>query len=673
MRRLQATPGGCLKCCFYLLLITLISVVLIGWQATRIIEVIIEPSLVERSATIEINSIKVISSGLRVEVDSYTEPGVSIEHFEAILPWSGLLAYKHALNVNVNCEKLTLDATTFSSHEETNTSKSIGQQLTQLSDSIEVIFQELTTSLNERPINSFDITIDEIDYKAQDESYQFKLETSLIGGIDGTTVLSLQVTNPEITCNARMRMSGMADTVGVDFSAYAKEWDIVSKKYLGKVLSILSEQQIDFYLDPLSGERFLDVSGYARWHAEKPNELQAALLGNIGPTEVFAPQGEWTTEPIAFGIATNGNNLTRAYLQVPIRDLRSGNWNEPNGELSVKLHNDVANVELKIGENNFNMQSAHLLQLLEGFGEIPFTVQLNALTADMIRSFTSDHVPLDLNFEGQLRIDGVHLIDNFERQDLRAKSEWNIEALDWPSKSFKLQGFTGSIDLDGLVDFIPSLASTFNIKQMEVAGIEMTDLSTSIASSGGGELLVEGAKMNALGGQIFLQPFEALLAEGTTTPIKLELKNIDLSTLAEAVPQFDGKLEGKSSGNLNIAMTPSGLNILGGGLGLDEGLPAHLSYSMRGLLTQGLKPGTAAHTQYQLAEKALEDLSLQRFQIDFFPNADTTKPIRLTFFGESNQEGTIVPVDYTLNVNTNDSAGLIQLLQMMQRGDLQVN
>jgi hypothetical protein len=673
VRRLQATQGGCLKCCFYLLLLSLIFVGVIAWQATRIVEILIQPSLVDRSATIEISAIRVTSSGLRVEVDSYTEPGISIEQLEAILPWSGLLAYKHALNVNVNCGKLSLDAATFITDDPNKTSKTLGQQLAQLSDSIEVVFQRLIASLNERPVNSFDITIDEVECKIQGNTYQFELETSLITGVDRTTVLSLQVVNPQITCNARMRMSGTADSVGVDFSAYAKEWDVFSKKYLSAVLSILSKQQIDFYLDPLSDERFVDISGYARWHAEKPNELRAALLGNIGPTEVFVPHGEWSTESIAFGLATNGNNLTRAYLQVPIRGMRSGNWSEPSGELSFQMHNDAANIELKVGENKFSIQSAHILELLEGYGELPFSVELDALSADMLRSLAADRVPLDLNFEGQLRIDGVHIVDNFEWQDMKASSQWTVETLDWPSKSFNLQGFAGSIDLDGLIDFSPILNSTYNIKQMKVAGIEITDLATSIASGGDGKLNVDGAKMNALGGEIYLKSFEVLLAKRTSGPIKLVLKNIDLTTLAKAVPQFDGELEGKSSGDLSIAMTPAGLNILGGGLGLDADQPAHLSYSMKRLLTQGLKPGTAAHTQYQMAERALEDLYLQRFQIDFFPNADATKPVRLTFFGESNQEGTIVPVDYTLNVNTNDSAGLIQLLQMMQRGDLKVN
>lgn len=673
MRRLQATQGSCLKCCLYLLLLIIVFVGVIAWQATRIIETLIQPSLVERSATIELSAIRVSSSGLRVDVDSYTEPGISIENLEAILPWSGLFAYKSMLSINVKCEKLSVDTAAFMNDENINASKSVGQQLTQLSDSIEVVFRKLTSSLMERPVNSFDVTIDQIECVVQGNAYQFELETSMITGVDGTTVLSLNLANSQITCNARMRMSGVADSVGVDFSAYAKEWDVFSENYLSAFLSILSKQQIDFYLDPLSDERFLDISGYARWHAEKPHELRAALLGNLGPTEVFLPQGEWRTNPIAFGLATNGNHLTRAYLQVPIRDMRSGNWSEPSGELSFQMHNDLANVEVAVGENRFSIESVHLLELIEGFGEIPFSIQLNALSADMLRSLAADRVPLDLNFEGQLQISGVHLIDNFKWKDLQASSQWSVETLDWPSKSFNLQGFAGSFSLDSFIDFNPIMDSSLNIKQMEVAGIGMTDLATSIASTGDGKLIVGGAKMSTLGGYIFLQPFEVLLAQRTSGPIKLELKNIDLSTLAEAVPQFDGELEGKSSGNLSIAMTPSGLNILGGLLSLDAGQPAHLSYSMRGLLTQGLKPGTAAHTQYQMAEKALEDLNLQRFQIDFFPNADATKPIKLTFFGESNQEGTIVPVDYTLNVNTNDSAGLIQLLQMMQRGDLQVN
>jgi hypothetical protein len=108
-------------------------------------------------------------------------------------------------------------------------------------------------------------------------------------------------------------------------------------------------------------------------------------------------------------------------------------------------------------------------------------------------------------------------------------------------------------------------------------------------------------------------------------------------------------------------------------LQIDEDVEARLRYNVDGLLTRGMDVESAAYEQYRLAEVAFQNMLLKRFRVDVFPEGEFKRPLQIQLYGESKQEGVTIPVDYTLNLNADDAEGLMHLLRMIQRGELELN
>jgi hypothetical protein len=153
----------------------------------------------------------------------------------------------------------------------------------------------------------------------------------------------------------------------------------------------------------------------------------------------------------------------------------------------------------------------------------------------------------------------------------------------------------------------------------------------------------------------------------------VSVDSVELAQLAQAVPQFQGEIDGAVSGHLVAVWRGGQIILTDGQLEVDPETGAHLKYQVEGLLTKGMAPGSSAYRQYRMAEKAFADLALKRFRIDIFPEGNRTRPFRLELLGESVQEGTIVPVDFALNVNVDDTAGLLEILRLMRQGELDLN
>ncbi len=659
-----------LKVFFSLCLIGALLFAAVLWQANRIVAHLLQPYVESRAGSLEIEHIRVQSEGLSVRIADYSEPGFTVSGLGIQLPWSSLLHYKDSLSLSIEGASLQVDGSVFEAPS-TSDPLPLATRFANASESIERVFVSIAEAIESSPVHSFDAQINQVVLTWQELTFTAALDSSMDTGA-ADVVITLGLKNEELSLKTRMRVANQGETIGIDFSSSAYQWEHWLAKYAPDFERWLLDQALDVYLSPWEAGRFVDISGYARWESVRPNELRAALLGNAVAMEIFSNQGELATKPMAFGLATNGHTLSRAYWNLPLASIRAGSWQAQQGELGLHMENQAVSARLQLDDAELSVKSVDWLEWLGGDGEVEYEAAVPALSSSMIQALVPGTLPFDLSFAGAFHSSGRLYFEDGLFHNAAAEVDWQLARLDWPSKSLALTGFSGKVQLDSCLNQLPQGQGALQIEQMQVAGIDFAQFATTVQTKDGYNVLVDEFKVQTMGGTARTEAFALNWQKRTSDSIGLALRQIDLAELAKVVPQFKGTVTGAASGDLQLSVSSSSLRLIGGALSLDKDMPAHLSYPMNGLLTNRLVPGTAAYKQYQMAERALEDLSLERLKIDFFPDGNPAKPVVLTFFGESQQEGTFVPIDYTLNVNVDDSAGLIQLLQMMQQGNLDI-
>jgi hypothetical protein len=325
-----------------------------------------------------------------------------------------------------------------------------------------------------------------------------------------------------------------------------------------------------------------------------------------------------------------------------------------------------------LGEGALSLRVSHssLAEAVSGAGAMGVKLEGAGLNQDLAAALTPIAMPLGLTFETDLKAEATLVYANGVVASGICSVQWNLGRADWEEQGLLLEGFSGRAEVD-LIGHAG--ASSLTLNRIKLYGVEFGDMETQLTLNSPKSLKVDGFSTTLLGGSLKADSFVYNPSTASSDGIRLYLEHVDLEALAKVVPQFEGEISGVVSGDCLLQWIEGSLRLKDGFLELDESSSAHLCYLSHGLLTAGLAQGSAAYRQYRMAEMALKDLTLQRFRVDLFPGGNDKQPILLNFYGESNQSGIIVPVDYTLNVNANDTAGLIQLLQMMERGELDVN
>jgi hypothetical protein len=632
----------------------------------------LRPHLSAREATLEIESIYPGLRGVDLRIAHYSEAGFSVESLHVKLPWVGLFGGLESLQLHVDCSRIfiDIDALPHSNELKPATAEDL---VAGLPGHLGGLFESISSAVLELSLGALSASVGEIQLTASERTVSCSSELSVMVGESNATVLTGRVSNENFNIDARLRVDETGRELGLDFVASAANWEAFAKVFFPEIGPDLKEKQVDLYFDPLEGSgSFTDISGYARWSADKPDRVRAAVLGNLGAIEVFTRSGGFRSHSASFGLATDGLALCRAYLSLPIDTVQVGSWQANEGEVVLRLDGSTASTRVKLGEDSFTLKYPSVLDLIEQSGEIYFTAELKQFGESLVNAVAPRILPLDVTFQASLNIDGQVELSKGALVDPSGKAEWAMSELQWPEKSLSISDFSGAAQLDSLIDGVPVGQSDLRIDTLNLAEVIFSGIETRIELTDTGIATVDDFSARILGGAVNTDSFNLNLDTKSSSPIRLRLENIDLATLAAAVPQFDGVLAGAASGDIHLELTNSDLRLKDGFLGLDEAVPARLSYSMHGMLTQGLSPESASYRQYHMAELALENLTLKRFKIEFFPEGDESKPIYVTFYGESKQEGTLVPIDYTLNVNTDDSADLIQLLQIMQSGQLDI-
>jgi hypothetical protein len=657
-----------------LLLVVLILGVLV-YKASDIAESYLNKLVSQRGGTVVVTDLFYQhGSGLVLEIGEYSEPNVQCLDVVIEVPLLSVLNYTDALAATINIGELELELTVAAESEaEVFELGSVEGMLREYKANLPRQIAKVVEQFEVQLVHSLSIEIESLRLIHQERRHLWQVTSGLVKDSEGNTMLSLDLASETGSLDVKINHDRARESLSIDFAAFATDWDSFSELYLAAALSDSLPAGTNVYIDPLASKHFFESSGYIRWNTANPNQIVAAVLGNLGALEAYAGSSELFTEPISFGMATNGDTVFRSYLNVPFkRFILNGLAIDP-GEGILKVDNSSLLARVSMNGDQIELSGKDLLSLIAGNGSLGFSVELDRFSAELLRSAHVGSLPDELTFDGKLVTSGTFFLSDFQPSDFSVTAALSLERLELPGSSLTASDL--EIDLQAEAQSLGELFAdgTFRAETIGIAGVTINDFEFTLKSPEPGTFSINGLRFSALGGSVRSDLISYNANTREAEPAELFLDGVDLNQIAAVVPQFKGELSGSASGNIKVGLVNDSLSLIDGGLRLDDGNLANLSYSMNGLLTQSLQPNTAAYKQYSMAERAFEDLSLQKFNLDFFPSNDRTKPIRLTLYGESKQDGIIVPIDYTLNVNADDSDGLIHLLQRMQRGDLEFN
>ncbi|MGJ8652950.1 MAG: intermembrane phospholipid transport protein YdbH family protein [Opitutaceae bacterium] len=608
-------------------------------------------------------------SGLTISIQSYSEPSVTVENAVLQLPWSGLFNFREALELTMHADSVKYIASSKGHRELTRVEHGDMERAFQvIADALE----GLSNRTGGVSVLSIDLEVETFEYCGNGSDFDCSVQMSVVQSFDDTTLIELSASNEVIEFNSKTRIAN-AQSVAIDFAVAVSDWRYFSQTYFPQLQQALTHANGDLTIGSLSENRFGEASGYIRWNAESAGQVNAALLGNLAPLQMSWGSAHFATEVSSFGVATNGGSIVRGYAKTPLRSIQVSDFQALGGSIIVHIDDFALHLQSVVEGHAVEVRHQSVIELLQGSGLLSAKFDSNGLTSDMLSAFGIDVLPPDLVFTSAAHVEGDVDLLNWQPVEIRAVSKIDLPQLEWLSQSV----FAKDVAIQS--NFEIDIQNTYQsqvkveISHVEVAGIPLNSLFVDLQSNNESKILVERFAVNLFGGEVTANAFTIQLKDHGTELIDLVINNWDLKELTESIPQFEGQLSGRVSGQLALVLEDTSISLSGGKLSLDSGVDAHLAYALNGLLTQGAPKGSQAFKSYQMAERAFEDLNLKRLEVNFFPQSDQSKPIKLSLYGESEQDGLIVPVDYTLNVNADDSAGLIQLLRQIQRSELEFN
>lgn len=362
----------------------------------------------------------------------------------------------------------------------------------------------------------------------------------------------------------------------------------------------------------------------------------------------------------------------RAYAKGALDSVRVDSWTRSGGDWAIRVDGTKLAVELRVGDTlSLSLAHSEWRQLIDGSGQTRFYLGANAVDATLLRALKIEQLPDDLSLDMAFEVQGEGVLKNWQASDVSVEVNAQVASASVASKGLVVANCEAQARLLISDKILEPKSLNLGVESLDLLGFALNSLKLSAKTDDLGRIVVSPVKAEIMGGTLRIEDIRIDPKNPDGATFRVSLEAVDLSQLAQAVPQFKGEVSGQVSGYL-IGKLKDGQPILTDGrLEVDPGSGARLSYDVKGVLTRGMSESSAAYKQYRMAELAFEDLALKRFIIDVFPDGNMTRPFRLELFGESKQDDAVVPVDFNLNVNVDDTAGLLELLRMIQRGELE--
>jgi hypothetical protein len=629
-----------------------------------IIEGILASKLEAGGARLDLESVRFSSEGVVATINQFETADFSVRGGLIVSPWSQLWSFRSGLTgqLELNEVRLRMDTTRI-----------------ELDPDKKVLPAERAASIaaqiNRLPLRSLHAVVDAFCVEYVGQEYCLSAELSFLRGDDGDTQLDIDIKASGIDLSLQAQALAGDRGLALDFVGGGSDWETFLQTYLPQVAVRMDERQAELFLSPLAGgSGFLDISGYARWSATEADQLSFTLLADLGASELYFPGGEIYMGAASFGFAYSGFESTRAYAKGAIDSIRYGSWIQSTGEWALRLNGSQLATEVRLGDSiDLSLGYQDWLQALEGAGNGRIYLQANALDMESLRLLPVDGLPDDLDLEMDLRVEGDWQLQDFALVAASLESEVNLLHASSATLDLKVEDLRAeaAIAFSGMQLDLQSL--NLELARAQASGFALADVGITLSRLPNGMYASSMLEADFMGGRLQIDPFRVDPANLENLSLRASVESLDLHQLAKAIPQFKGDISGVVSGHLVAAWRNGQVVLTDGLLSKDADIPARLRYDVGGLLTQGLPEESSAYKQYRMAEKAFSDLKLERFRVEVFPEDNLTRPFRMELFGESEQGGLIVPVEFDLNVNVDDTASLLEILRLMRQGQLELD
>lgn len=640
-----------------------LCLVLYFWSAT-ILEAALAPALAARAGEIEIESIRLRPDGIELHLNRYEDSAFAVRGLTVTSPWSQLWSYRDGFGGRLHAQEFHLKIELESEVDESNVRILPAARTA-----------DLAARIDKWPLTVLEVEIDElwIEYAGQD--LRTGAELTFMRGTGGDTHLTVALKSKATDLQVRVKVLAGGEGLAVDYVGSLRDWAFFQGRYLRAFAEHLADQRMELYLSPLGeGRGFLDLSGYARWSAGEADRLSFTLLADLGASELYFANGECLLREASFGLASNGAGVLRAYAKGAVESLRYGSWMQSEGDWTLRMDGDQLAAEFRLGEAlSISVGHADWRQALTGGGSGRVFVEADAVNAEWLRALPIDGVPDDLKLDMDLQLEGQGTLQGFTWFEAALETDVEIREASLTAKGVTLKGLQAqaSAGISGGKFKLQSVA--MQLAAAAVSGFALSDVDVAAEGQANGSWTTSPLQAGFMGGVLRVEAATIDPDQLEELSLRASVDSVELAQLAQAVPQFKGEISGTASGYLVAGWRQGQMILTDGRLEVDADTGARLQYNVDGLLTRGMSPGSSAYTQYRMAEKAFADLSLKRFWIEVFPEGNATRPFRMELFGESVQDGTTVPVDFDLNVNVDDTAGLLEILRLMRQGKLDLN
>ncbi|HAV12203.1 MAG TPA: hypothetical protein DCX06_01735, partial [Opitutae bacterium] len=315
------------------------------WNAATIVEALINQSIQEQGVTVDVSSLRYqAEDGLVALIRECRNETLVIEQVEVTIPILGMLFSRDQLSLEMHAERLSLRCT-----------QSVGLEAEQLIYEFKQEVPSLVTQQCERLLNlveSFQIRSLKLEIKTVEVIHS---RGSSFGG-SGLIVfnshsgeerlLTLRFTNSDLDFQLQATVDSAVESLSMDFRVQIHE----IKPFTGILIRDLADESTRhrqvLSLEKLATGFALDASGYFRWRSDSANALSLAVLGQVGTTRSDMGEGSVSFKPASFGVATNGHDVFRAYLNAPVRELKIGDKMTSEGEFSLRMENQSISAKL---------------------------------------------------------------------------------------------------------------------------------------------------------------------------------------------------------------------------------------------------------------------------------------------------------------------------------------
>lgn len=224
--------------------------------------------------------------------------------------------------------------------------------------------------------------------------------------------------------------------------------------------------------------------------------------------------------------------------------------------------------------------------------------------------------------------------------------------LDRQEGGFGVDGLNGTVQWEwreGIFSTPPGQVLTFSSIGWD--DVEAGAGEVELQVVGPEEVRVELAVVHWAGGRLSTGGF-AINPAAPDVAIRLHADGIRLERLLELVPDLQAEGEGTIDGQLGLRIRGETVRLEPGQLSLRPGAAARLHLPSRAWFTEDMSRRDPSYENLRMVERALQDLSLSRFRLDFLPAEEGEPELRLEISGQpASRDLPAAPINLTVNVH----------------------